>query len=56
MVYNNLPEWVLGINRLVKPAHGHCTLIWRNNYMPGGIKRWVNKRVNAAKISLTIVN
>ncbi|NOW98895.1 hypothetical protein FHW89_005592 [Mucilaginibacter sp. SG564] len=47
---------VFGINRLVKPAHWHYAHIWRNNYMPGGIKRWVNKRVNSAKISLTIAN
>ena len=47
---------VFGISKLVKPAYGHYALIWRNNYMPGGIKRWVNKRVNLAKISLTTAN
>jgi len=56
MVYNNLPKWVLSVNRLVKPADQHYAFNWRNNYMPGGIKRWVNKWINTAKISLTIVN
>jgi len=30
--------------------------IWRNNDMPESIKRWVNKWINTAKISLTAAN
>jgi hypothetical protein len=56
MVYNNLPKRVLYKYRLVKPANYISAFIWRNNNRRGSIKRWVNKWINTAKISLTIAN